>query len=402
MLSQQTIEIIKSTVPVLEVHGQTITSVFYKRMFEAHPELLHIFNQANQRQGKQSTALAGAVYAAAANIDQLENILPVVKQIAQKHRALQIKPEHYPIVGENLLAAIKEVLGEAATPEIMEAWRQAYGVIADVFISIEAEMYKEAEEAKGGWSGYRAFVVERKVKESEVITSFYLKPQDGGEITSYLPGQYITLRVQPEGSAYTHIRHYSLSAAPGGKVYRISVRREEAGEGKPAGVVSNYLHDQVLEGSVVDVSAPAGVFTLDQQRNTPVVLISGGVGLTPMVSMLETLLKEQPHRKVTYIHAAENGSYHAMKLYIEELEAEHEQMSSYTCYKNPLEGDSCHQTGYIDETWLRQIADPGADFYFCGPVPFMRTVYAALNQMGVPEDRIHYEFFGPAAQLQEA
>lgn len=399
MLSQQTIDTIKSTVPVLEVHGQSITSVFYNNLFKDHPELLNIFNHANQRQGRQSAALAGAVYAAAAHIDHLEDIIPAVKQIGQKHRALQIKPEHYPIVGQYLLGAIKEVLGDAATPEILEAWKEAYGVIANAFIGVEAEMYREAEAAPGGWSGFRPFVVERRVKESEVITSFYLKPQDGGPIASYLPGQYITVRVQPEGQPYTQIRHYSLSAAPGGSSYRISVRREDAAPGKPAGIVSNYLHEHAQEGTVLEISAPAGTFTLDQTQDIPVVLISGGVGLTPMVSMLETLLKEQPARKVTYVHAAINGSHHAMKEHIADLEGAHPQMSSYLCYETPLEGDSCHKTGYIDAAWLQQIVDPNADFYFCGPVPFMRTVYSALKELGIPAERIHYEFFGPAGQL---
>lgn len=232
MLDQQTIEIIKSTVPVLQVHGKTITTTFYGMLFENHPELLNIFNHANQREGKQQTALANAVLAAAMNIDQLGNILPVVKQIAEKHRALGVLPEHYPIVGETLLAAIGQVLGDAATPEIIDAWAKAYGVIADAFIGVEAEKYREAAEIPGGWSGFRNFVVTKKVKESELITSFYLSPEDGGAIASYLPGQYITVRVQPEGEEYTHVRHYSLSSAPGQSYYRITVKREGEGPDK--------------------------------------------------------------------------------------------------------------------------------------------------------------------------
>ena len=151
MLSQETIDIIKSTVPVLEEHGKTITTVFYKNMFEAHPELLNVFNHVNQSQGRQQTALANTVYAAAANIDNLGAILPVVNQIAHKHKSLGITPEQYPIVGKYLLGAIKEVLGDAATPEIIEAWSQTYGVIAGVFIDAEKVMYDEAEELEGGW-----------------------------------------------------------------------------------------------------------------------------------------------------------------------------------------------------------------------------------------------------------
>ena len=145
MLSQQTINIVKSTVPVLEVHGVAITTTFYKNLFEAHPELLNIFNHANQAKGRQQTALANTVYAAAVHIDNLAAIIPVVKQIGQKHVSLGIKPEHYPIVGEHLLGAIKEVLGDAATDEIINAWAEAYGVIADAFISVEEEMYVATE-----------------------------------------------------------------------------------------------------------------------------------------------------------------------------------------------------------------------------------------------------------------
>lgn len=401
MLDQHTIQVIKSTVPVLEVHGKTITTTFYGMLFKNHPELLNIFNHANQRQGKQQTALAGAVVAAAANIDQLERILPVVMQIGQKHRALGVLPEHYPIVGGTLLSAIKEVLGDAATPEIMDAWAKAYGVIADAFIGVEAEMYQQAAEAPGGWRGFRKFVVNQRVQETESITSFYLTPEDGGAISSYLPGQYITVRVQPEGEIHTHIRHYSLSVAPGQTYYRITVKREDEAADKPAGVVSTYLHDIAQVGSILEVSAPAGDFTLDQSQDIPVVLISGGVGLTPMVSMLETLTAEQPQRKVTYIHAALNRQLHAMKGTVAELNQSHQQMKSYVCYERPEAGDVCDKSGYIDLPWLQAIADPNADFYFCGPTPFMRAIYKALHEWKIPEERIHFEFFGPAGSLVE-
>lgn len=400
MLSQRTIEVVKSTVPVLETHGTAITSAFYQKLFHHHPELLNIFNHANQREGKQPFALANAVYAAAAHIDRLEAIVPVVKQIGHKHRALNILPEHYPIVGETLLGAMKDVLGDAATPEIIEAWAEAYGVIADVFIGIEADMYQQAANKAGGWSGYRNFVIDRKVEESSVITSFYLVPQDGGEISDYLPGQYITLRVKPEGEAYYHNRHYSLSSAPGHPYYRITVKREDELDGKPAGIVSNWLHRHAEVGTVLEVTAPAGTFTLDTDSDLPLALISGGVGLTPMVAMLESVLLNQPERKVTFIHAAKCGSQHAMKLHIDELASKHPQLSTYVIYEQPETEDTCHQTGYIDLEFLRKTVDPKADFYFCGPVPFMRAVNGHLKAMEVPADRIHYEFFGPAGTLE--
>lgn len=161
-LSQKTIEIVKATVPVLEQHGEQITKWFYQSMLSNHPELLNIFNHANQKQGRQQRALAAAVYAAAKYIDQLEAILPVVEQIAHKHRSLGIKPEHYPIVGKHLLLAIKAVLKEAATDEIINAWEEAYQAIADVFIKVEAQLYEEAASKRGGWKDFRRFIVQKK------------------------------------------------------------------------------------------------------------------------------------------------------------------------------------------------------------------------------------------------
>ncbi|MGG1662034.1 NO-inducible flavohemoprotein [Brevibacillus sp. NRS-1366] len=405
MLSQKTIQVIKSTVPVLEVHGTAITKRFYEMLFTKHPELLNIFNHANQKQGRQQTALANAVYAAALHIENLEAILPVVKQIGHKHRSLGIKAEHYPIVGENLLAAIKDVLGDAATDEIIQAWAEAYGVIADAFISVEAEMYEQACEQPGGWSDFREFVVQRKVVESDVITSFYLVPADKGLLAAYEPGQYVSVKADIPSESNTHIRQYSLSDAPGNPYYRISVKREEGMGDKPAGKVSVYLSECIGEGDVLLLSAPAGDFTLNQEDSRPVVLLSGGVGLTPMISMLTTLVNSQPARTVTFIHAAQNGSLHAMKAYVEELARNHPQLSYYWCYEKPTDRDreqhAFHKEGYVDLSWLQQvISKKEASYYFCGPLPFMKAINRALKEWGVPAEDIHYEFFGPAGSLE--
>lgn len=402
MLNEKTIHVIKSTVPVLEVNGVAITKRFYERLFTQHPELLNVFNHANQKQGRQQTALANAVYAAAQHIDNLTNILPVVKQIAHKHRSLGIKPEHYPIVGENLLAAIKDVLGDAATEEILDAWAEAYGVIADAFIGVEAELYEQSREQVGGWADFRAFIVEKKVRESDVITSFYLVPQDRQALSAFEPGQYISVKVDIPGERNTHIRQYSLSDAPGNAYYRISVKREDASEEKPAGKVSVYLSEQVKEGDVLHVSAPAGEFTL-QQEERPLVLISGGVGLTPMVSMLKTLV-EKSARQVTFIHAAQNGTKHALREDVERVAQDNPRVAAYWSYSQPTEQDReaglFHHEGYIDLKWLQDIVpEKEASYYFCGPVPFMQSIKKALTDWGIPAEDIHYEFFGPAGNL---
>ncbi|WP_042356041.1 NO-inducible flavohemoprotein [Bacillus rubiinfantis] len=404
MLNQKLVEIIKSTVPLLEKHGEAITTRFYQQMFSNHPELLNIFNHANQKQGRQQRALANTVYAAAQYIDNLSEILPVVKQIAHKHRSLGIKPEHYPIVGKYLLLAIKDVLGEAASDEVINAWAQAYNVIADAFISVEADMYDQAANQKGGWDGFRKFVVARKVEESEVITSFYLIPKDQEEIADFQAGQYISVKLEVEGEKYTHIRQYSLSDAPGKDYYRISVKRE-AGTANPDGIISNYLHDCVKEGDCLKISAPAGDFILNTNNDKPLVLLSGGVGLTPMLSMLKTAAAVQPERNVTFIHAAANSKVHALRGEVEEL-AKRGNVTSYVFYDSPMDEDRINNrfdvAGYVTRDWLQENLDTNeADFYFCGPVPFMKAINRYLKDLGVEDERIHFEFFGPKGSLED-
>lgn len=404
MLDNKTIDTIKSTVPVLQEYGEKITKRFYELMFKNHPELLNIFNHANQKQGKQQKALAGTVYAAAQYIDNLEAIIPVVKQIAHKHRSIGIKAEHYPIVGKHLILAIKDVLGDAATPEITDAWEKAYAVIADVFISVEANMYDEAANEEGGWSDFRNFTVTKKVSESEVITSFYLKPQDGKELSNFQPGQYISLKINIEGEKFTHIRQYSLSDSPDKDYYRITVKREENGA-SPDGIVSNYLHHHVEVGAVLQLSAPAGDFVLDFNQELPLVLLSGGVGITPMISMLNTVIKLQPNREVIFIHAAANGKVHALSEYVKGLAEKNEHVKSYVFYDSPTEEDRINnrfnEEGYVTYEWLKSNVQVNSAFYFCGPTPFMKSMFKSLKELGVQREHIHFEFFGPMDSIEE-
>lgn len=404
MLDEKTIKIIKSTVPVLEEHGGSITKRFYELLFTNHPELLNVFNHVNQKQGRQQTALANAVLAAAKYIDNLSVILPAVTQIAQKHRSLGIKPEQYPIVGENLIQAIKDVLKEAANDEIIEAWTIAYGEIANAFIGIERDLYGAAETAVGGWKDFRSFTIWKKVVESDVITSFYLKPFDGKEIATFTPGQYISVKVNIPGQEYTLIRQYSLSDSPAKDYYRISVKREPGRENVPAGMVSNYLHSEINEGDSILISAPGGEFTLAPTRK-PIVLLSGGVGITPMMSMFNYMLGKHQVLPVpvTFIHAAINGNVHAFKD-IRTNSVSNNTLNIFYAYEKPTEKDRKENRfdheGYIDATILNKwITDKESVVYFCGPIPFMKAMKGALNEIGISADQMHYEFFGPSLSI---
>lgn len=391
MLSQQTIDIVKSTAPILEVHGVAITTTFYKNMFEAHPELLNIFNHANQAQGRQQTALANTVYAAAVHIDNLAAIIPAVKQIANKHVSLGIKPEHYPIVGEYLLGAIKEVLGDAATDDIINAWAEAYGVIADAFIGIEEEMYVASESKEGGWRFFKDFTVVNKVKESDNITSYYFKPVDGKALPTYQPGQFITIRVAIPGEKNLLNRQYSLSQAADSETFRISVKKED--ENDPSGKVSVHIHNNVNVGDIVELSAPAGDFILDPEKETPVTFVSGGVGITPMMSMFETVAKTQPNRSVSFIYSARNENLHPFDKDIRALMETMDDAKYVALYSDS--GD-----GFITKDTLKEHAQKDGDVYVCGPAGFMEAMINHLLELGFANEQIHYEFFGPALQLE--
>ena len=399
MVSPRTIEIVKATVPVLQEHGLTLTKHFYQRMFNDVPELKNIFNMGNQAGGKQQMALAQAVLAYAENIDNLAALGPVASRIAHKHASIGIRAEQYPIVGRNLLASIREVLGEAATDDIINAWAEAYQALADVLIAAEAELYRAAQAAPGGWNGWRDFIVDRKEPESELITSFYLRPADGGKLPPFVPGQFVSVVVYVPQLGLEQIRQYSLSEAPNDSYFRISVKREA---NDPAGMVSNLLHDTVKVGDTLRIAPPFGDFYLHEDRDTPVVLISGGVGLTPMVSMLNALTGTK--RRAVFVHGARNGRVHALKGHIEQIAGEQAHVEHVVFYDEPTAEDvlgrDYHFRGAVDLEPVRaQVELPDADYYLCGPQPFMMKQRQTLLGWGVPADRIHYEVFGPDQQI---
>lgn len=388
---------VKATAPVFAQHGATITKHFYRRMFANRPELRNLFNQTHQASGSQADTLAHAVYAYAAHIDNLAALGSAVGRIANKHASLNIRPEHYPIVGENLLASVVEVLGDAVDDETLDAWRAAYAQLAGIMIGAEAKLYNAAP-----WSGYRPFVVSRKEVESDEITSFYLTPADRGPACGFVPGQFVSVKRYVGELGVDQPRQYSLSDAPHGKWLRISVKREAGREDVPAGRLSTLLHEDLEVGSIVEVTAPMGEFRLDLEKTTPVVLVSGGVGLTPMMSMVSTLVAADSPRRIAFVHACRNGRVHAFKRWLAEAMATHANVSRAVFYEEvspgEREGVDYDFTGRID---FSRIADqailPDADYYLCGPVPFMQHQREALIALGVDAARIHTEVFGSGA-----
>ncbi|MFZ4834480.1 NO-inducible flavohemoprotein [Rouxiella sp. Mn2063] len=392
MLDSQTIAIVKSTLPLLQATGPSLTAHFYDRMFVHNPELKDIFNMNNQRNGAQRQALFDAICGYAANIDNLPALLPVVERIAQKHASFNIQPDQYQIVGSNLLATIDEMLNPGQ--EVLDAWGKAYEVLAGVFIGREEGIYQETADQEGGWRGTREFRIKEKTQQSTLITSFLLEPVDGQPVVDFQPGQYLAVYVRSPNMENQEIRQYSLTQAANGHTYRIAVKREEHG------LVSNYLHQVAQVGDSVHLAAPHGDFFLDVTDETPVALISGGVGQTPMLGMLHALARRHHRGPIEWIHATENGQVHAFAAEIRAINKTLPQLHSQVWYQQPLSNDrqaeDYQYQGLLDISAIQaRISAPNMAFYLCGPIGFMQFAAKQLIALGVSEDRIHYECFGP-------
>ncbi|HEV7280856.1 MAG TPA: NO-inducible flavohemoprotein [Pirellulaceae bacterium] len=412
MISPRTIEIIQSVAPAVAANAETLTRKFYQRMFEENPEVLAYFNPAHQHSGGQQRALAGAIVAYFSHIDNPQVLGPAIEIIAQKHCSLGIQPEHYPIVGKHLLAAVKDLFGDAATDEVVGAIAEAYGFLAKVCIDREAEIYKQQREAPGGWNGYRKFRVDRKVRESEVVTSLYLKPADGGQLPTFQAGQYLTVRVDHPATP-TSPRNYSLSDEPGVGHYRISVKRESRlAETAPDGLISNYLHDVVQPGDTLEIGPPCGEFFLQPEHvgaaspdgGRPVVFLAGGIGITPLLSMAKSLVRQGHTAPVLFVQAARNCRVQAFGSELEALQKQAPNFETHVVYDEPTDDDltqgRCRSGGRIDEEFLKTHTPyETAAYYFCGPPSFMRCIYASLKNLGVDDDRIRFEFFGPRQEI---
>ena len=398
MISTASRPYIDASVPVLREHGVAITTTFYASMFKAHPELKNLFNMGNQASGAQQQSLASAVFAYAANIGNAAALGPVVSRIVHKHASVGIRADHYAIVGHHLLGAIKTVLGDAATEPLLAAWEEAYTSLARLLIDAEAKMYAEAGVQPGETRPMRVTEV---VRESDNVISIRLVPKDGGALPPFKAGQYVSVAVDfIDGRR--QLRQYSLSDAPGvatpgvatpGKdSLRISVKREDGGA-HPAGEVSTWLHNHVNVDDVLQVTHPFGDFLPDTESDEPVVLLSAGVGITPMIAALNRIAAVNPERRVIFAHAARNAAHHAHQRDIAAAQARMPHLHVVSFHE---EGDADGALkGKMELARLPSWPRTETDVYLCGPLPFMQAQWNALLAAGAPVERLHREVFGP-------
>ncbi len=390
MLSATSKLYIEASVPVLREHGLTITTTFYENMFKNHPELMNIFNAGNQANGSQQQSLASAVFAYAANIENSDALAPVVERIVHKHASVGIKAEHYPIVGKYLIEAIKEVLKDAATPELLAAWVEAYGLLADALITAEQKLYQQNRHEPDSWMKVK---VTAKQTYANGVISYSLQASEGSKLPTFKAGQYISVAVFLESAGLRQIRQYSLSNAPNTNTYRITIKGEKADKNKPEGMVSNWIQQHAEVGSTIDISHPYGNFTPDVMDNTPIALISAGIGITPMISILTAIANDNPNRGVLFAHAAENKDVIA---HYEDIEAAKNKMYALDTklfLKEGAQNSNTEIKGRMDLSTIEQLKD--TIYYICGPQAFMDEQMAALLKLGVNQNRIHREVFGP-------
>jgi nitric oxide dioxygenase len=389
MISATSRPYIDASVAVLREHGLAITTTFYRNMFAAHPELHNLFNMGNQASGAQQQSLASAVFAYAANIGDPGALGPVINRIVHKHVSIGIRAEHYPIVGRFLLGAIAETLGAAATPPLLAAWDEAYNSLATLFIQAEKAMYAEAGIEPGQTRAVR--VTEVTQQGADVIAIRFVAA-DGAPLPAFEAGQYVSVTVQ-FADGHTQLRQYSLSDAQGDSM-RISVKRESAGAATPAGEVSNWIHDHVEVGSTLQVSPPFGEFAIDTESDQPVVLLSAGVGITPMIAALNRIARHQPRRHVIFGHAARDAARHAHRADIAAAKAAMPNLQVVTFYETH-DGTADTRSGQLSITALPAWPRSETNVYLCGPLPFMRAQWLGLVDAGVPVTRLHREVFGP-------
>ncbi|MFD1210869.1 globin domain-containing protein [Arthrobacter sp. GCM10027362] len=398
MLSDKALPIVKATLPVVGENIQEIARRFYKHMFSEHPELLDgLFNRGNQADGRQQQALAASVAAFATQLVEHPDRLPdhLISRIAHKHVSLGLHPDQYMIVHDNLMWAIGDVLGDAVTQDIADAWDEVYWLLANVLINKERGLYRAVRLSPE--TIWRTWRVKEKIPETEDVTTFIVERTDEREVKPSLPGQYVTLKMKMRDGVHQP-RQYSLTRADDGLHRQFAVKRVY-GQGNPPGEMSNLLHQDVKVGDEVVLSAPFGDVVLEYS-DRPVVLASAGIGITPMAGMLSHLAKAGAQRTVRMLHADTSPETFALQNQISEDLRKLPDATLTSWFEQPSDQPADGElSGFMDVNTVELPED--AEYYLCGPLPFMQSVRSTLIARGVPAKDIQYEVFGPDLWLAD-
>lgn len=385
-ISSKSLKIVRATAPLVAENSTKITDTFYpNHLFKNYPVVLEYFNPVNQQTGKQSAALGGAVAAFGCNIDNLSVLNPVLDTMALKHCALNVKPELYPAVRDSLLGACVEVLGNAITPQVAEAWSESIDELSAILIDLEDKLYAKASARIGGFKGEKEFVVTKRTEISKDAMEFQFQPkgETNETIFEYMPGQFLTLRAP----GVLAPRHYTVTSKPNHDNFLSccikKVNSPPHTDEIPAGEMSSHVHALLQEGDTVKLTTPYGEF-LPHTEQHPAVLFSAGIGITPMSSFVRYFQDKEV--KVTSVHIDRSPDYHA---YIDRFSKVDEKFWFYT------EVDSRPAMPSVVSNVVSK-QDDDTVYYICGPPTFMLETRQSLLNNGIGDDQVRWEAFGPA------
>lgn len=289
-----------------------------------------------------------------------------------------------------------------------EQHRRSLELLSAQIERVRAQRQHEERVAELSWQGFRKLEVRRKTVEGKSgICSFEFVPHDGKPLPPYLPGQYLTFQLTIPGRPAPTVRCYSLSDCfrEATNSYRVTIKKALpplSNLDAPPGLASSYFHDQVQEGDILDVKAPAGNFVLDLARDVPVVLLAGGVGLTPLLSMLNAIVESGSKRETWFFYGVRNAAEHIMQEHFDRIRRECQNVHIRICYgkadAGEVEAGRCDHVGFVSIDLLKQeLPSNDFEFYLCGPPPMMSMLTQGLADWGVPAERIKFEAFGPAS-----
>lgn len=391
-LTDEHAETVRATLPLVGSKIAEIAPNFYQRMFSAHPDLLRdTFNRGNQAQGAQQKALAASVATFATLLVNPDGPSPdeLLSRIGHKHVSLGITEDQYQVVHDNLFAAIVDVLGaDVVTADVAEAWDEVYWIMARTLVRFENGLYEQAGVAPG--DVFLTARVARRIEQGEHVASFELQAREGEpQLRSFLPGQYISVRrTMADGAG--QLRQYSLCNAPTDGRWQITVK-QVLGDTTPAGEVSSSLVEGLQEGDELEVSLPTGDLVLDEASDAPVVLVSAGIGATPMLGMARALAEQGSQRTVLALHADQDAAGAAL---VDELREAVDALPNGSLKLWFEKGE--RELATLGLMQLDQVELPqGAQYYLCGSNGFLMAVRSQLQEAGVPAESIHFELFAP-------
>jgi nitric oxide dioxygenase len=390
-LSENNISIVEKTVAVVEQNITQIIEEFYTTLLKENPSLHNIFNKTNQENGIQRFALANSIIQYAKNLKHPDALSSLLEMISSKHSSLDVRPEQYSVVGNYLMKAIVKVLGELDN-EILNAWSELYWLLANTLIKAEKTLYDNSLE-NSGWNGWKKFTIIRKEKHNDEITSFYVKPSDNSKLPDFKSGQYISVKIFLEELGFEQPRQYSLSEAQNNEYLRISIKKEiPFNSQNPNCMISQHMHDKINVGDEILITAPHGNFTI-QNKNNQLVFLAGGIGITPIISMIYSIQNNQDiDVLMIYSYRDDRHGFELERLKYITKNNPNIKMLFYATHGESKYSD---YQGFINFQHFCDKIKNDANFYICGPEGFVKFSLDELKKLNINKNNINYELFSP-------